>query len=344
MENGRVRYDFCEKCGGLMKEGVCLNCGNRKVPALRTAAENADVTADNLEAAKMQRDCLADLQTPRTGNYKKILTAVGFFAVIMLVLLIVAFRLISADFQSAAGSRSLEARSSAHADDAGYVPTREDEFYPFLMDAMRDDLSYEIVWEEYETENKEKTKVLRAVYPQVKGDVPNCTGINDAIREAALYYISDYENIDMKDDSARDSYLYATESNVTYMDEALLSIAFRSELQFDGFYMPVISDINFDMRNGTVLTHDQIVEYSEQLGERVIEQDAVQNGGSLEMEGYSGSEVCERLREHGGTVFFTPVGLEVGLNYYSKEGRYYGWVTVTLKDFEKYLKDQIPYE
>lgn len=35
-------------------------------------------------------------------------------------------------------------------------------------------------------------------------------------------------------------------------------------------------------------------------------------------------------------IFYTPVGLEIGFNYTTSSSS--GWVTVTIKDYERYMK------
>ncbi len=54
------------------------------------------------------------------------------------------------------------------------------------------------------------------------------------------------------------------------------------------------------------------------------------------MDSLSDEELAEVLRDKDSVIaYYTPLGMEVGLNY--SGGGASGWVTVTYKDYEKYL-------
>ncbi|MBQ7839883.1 MAG: hypothetical protein IJ390_05270 [Lachnospiraceae bacterium] len=348
MENKRILYDVCPKCNGLTKDGVCSVCQNRLDDRRNgnqvLQQKKTDIETGNLSEFQMKNIPVPDavnLQKPQTQNYGKIFAFVGIFALCALVLLAVATRSILSSVNLKGHDTNVridEFGEDAFTASERYVPSASDEYYVSIENAVRKDLSYQIEWKDYYMENEAQTAILIAEYPQITGEFPNLETVNETIKETALYHLETYENLDMDDSFSRDSYEYQTVGYVTWMDEDILSVVFMDELIFDDFYMPMLRDINVDVQSGTVMSHDHMIEYSDKLGEWAIGQDKLQNSGSIEQEGWTATEVRRKLEGYDGTLFFTPVGLELGFNYYSTESGFYGWVTVTLKDYEEYLK------
>ena len=58
----------------------------------------------------------------------------------------------------------------------------------------------------------------------------------------------------------------------------------------------------------------------------------VQNGEFSDLEELSYEEIAEMMDTNRLILFYVPQGMEVGLNTEN------GWVSITLEDYEKYLK------
>ena len=79
--------------------------------------------------------------------------------------------------------------------DGVYMPRPEDEYYLELADSIRNDLSYSVDFEYYQTADNENTVEIGIRYAQISGDIPAIDEINDYLEEGAMYYATyfDYE-------------------------------------------------------------------------------------------------------------------------------------------------------
>lgn len=424
MEKKRILYDFCPRCSGLMKDGVCTACGYEKaaaqqeetaytiaapggsaehtaapgVPAGHMAASggsarhpaapgnpaehpvssggSAEHTAvpgvpaghtaspddpAGYSAAQQggtgtehrapdgiwggqtpQNRTVTDLQTPEQKKHTGFIIGVCVGALIFALVLGAAIYLIVRDMKdhSAKTWNPLqeaveEEKPVMDGEVKDYVPDPSDEYYVELADALRDDLSYQVEWQEYDVESEDKASSYYALYPVLTGDFPNIEEMNQAIGDAArreeayCQYAAEDENIDT-------CHIYK-EAYVTYMDEDVISIAFLEYIYLNGFALPGISDINIDARTGSVLEHESMVDYSTALAQKVRTQNLYQNSVDIEDFGWSDADIVTLLQSETGVAFYTPVGLEVGFNYSSTEGGF-GWLTVTVKDYAQYQK------
>lgn len=217
----------------------------------------------------------------------------------------------------------------------GYVPDRSDDFYVEIADAVRTDLSYQIEWEECNLKSDRADASFYTVYPQLAGDIPHGKELNEYISQEALFY-REYCEMYVREMGYTSCHIQSS-GYVTYMDEDTVSIVFEEMLMLDSTGIPGLFDINIDLNTGTVLEHDGMISYTEELAQRFRSQNEYQNNEKLEESDWTDEQLRQLLEDSGGIVFFTPVGLEIGFNY-NGAGNAYGWVTVTLKDYEKYLK------
>lgn len=333
----RILYDFCPECAGLVKNGVCMACGYEMPKAGQTFdGQHANPEGDTagLYGAQQAGDAAgrqkADmLQTPVRRNYKKIMAGLFAGGVVFIALLFLAVYFISKDLNNPLAKWNLsQIRQTEQADVADrYVPDPSDEFYVEITDALRYDLPYQVQWKEYSAQNEEATINYYAVYPELTGEVPNMDALNQAVLDAAKkdlaycrYVLEEgFETCSVK-----------SECYVTWMDEEKISIVFQERIYYNGVGIPRIYDINLDLRTGSVMSHQDMVDYSAELSARVRRQNEVQNSTDLEDIGLSDADILELLQGDGGTAFYTPVGLEIGFNYNHSSN--YGWLTVTLKE------------
>ena len=212
---------------------------------------------------------------------------------------------------------------------SSYKPSSSDDFYLEIVDAVNENLSYQVVWEEFDVANEEEQISSCGVYPQLTGDVPNLDALNKWIEEEVLYYKNALEEYGMQPDHA--SVSTETACYITYMDENIISIVLQERVIMDGYSAPEIHAINIDVKNGVLLENSELLEYSLQLAQRVKKQNLYQNSGAEYISDLDDETVLELLAGYEGVIFYTPVGIEIGFNY-ELDG-YVGWVTVTLKDY-----------
>lgn len=217
--------------------------------------------------------------------------------------------------------------------ESSYVPTAEDDYYFEIVDAVREDLSYRVVWKEFELKNDAAQISASGVYPQLEGPILNLEEINAAIEEEVLYYKNQLEQYGQQQD--HESADAQSACYVTYMDENILSIVLQEQITLGGAAAPELHAINIDIQNGRILDKTDLVDYTAELAQRVKKQNLAQNSGVDYISELSDDVVLEMLSEYEGIAFYTPVGLEVGFNYELDD--FYGWVTVTLKEYSAVL-------
>lgn len=354
MENKRILYDFCPRCSGLMKNGVCVSCGYEKKgaeenpPALQTeegregqAGGPSTRPPENIGGSPRQ-DVLAGLQTPARKKRTGIIIGFCIAGLLFLVILCLAIYLIVSDVKDGSGSawNSIgkeertdqphmpeESRDYAAEEPEPYVPDASDDYYEEVTDALRGDLFYRMEWQDYEMQSEDGTSLFYALYPVVTKEVPNAGALNAAIEETARQdeFLCQYR----QQEGITGCYV-DVEGYVTYMDENVVSIAFLESVYLDNDYLPRIYDINIDVKTGAPINHGDMADYSPELAKKVRAQNLYQNG--MDLDSWTDENILELLKGDTGVAFFTPVGLEVGFNYSDPESGSYGWLTVTIKD------------
>lgn len=362
MADKRILYDFCPRCGGLMKDKVCLACGYEKKPGEQGSVPDFNVTpaaadfagAEGGQKGKLYQDGISGngaggagssfqenaLQTPVHKNHRGLIIGICAGGLIFLLLLCLAIYLIVSGWRTAnSGEKEflvneLSDDSAAFSDgeEQEYVPDPSDEYYVEFADAVRDDLSYGINWEEYHTESADGSDYFGAVYPEVTGNFPNAAQVNEALKEMGLRSLPGYQYL--LEEGAGSCEVYSV-AYVTLMDEEILSVLYADYIYINDACLPQICDLNVNVRTGEVLDHEDMISYTPKLAKRVCSQNEAQNSTDLEGIGLTQEDVLGLLQSEDGVAFYTPVGLELGFNYYLDNGNY-GWLTVTIKDYEEY--------
>ena len=217
-----------------------------------------------------------------------------------------------------------------------YVPSADDDYYVTLANAVRDDLSYSIEWEEYDLTDDETGATAVGRYPQlVGGNIPQLEELNDLIETEATYFSTLY---DYYRSWQGENVVYNVESTgyVTYMDEEKISIVLEESYVMDGQSSISLYSINIDLISGEVLNNGNMIEYSQQLVDEFRSQNDYQNGQVTAVENMDDEQLLDFLSdENTNIVFYTPVGLEIGFNYTTSDST--GWVTATIKNYERYV-------
>ena len=206
---------------------------------------------------------------------------------------------------------------------------KDAEYYEF-HDEIRRDLSYQIEFETYRSKLGENRNVsIEMDYPVVKGD--DLEGVNQALQKELEEVKSYGESVTewLLDD---ETYSFETKCYVTYMDEEILSIIYLEEGYLDGeAYESYVISVNMDMDGKIVLTNSQLLDIDDKFSVNFRKRCEKQNGEIQYFSNFSDQDITYLLTDEDSLIiFYTPLGMEVGFNYYL------GWVTVTYKDYEKY--------
>nr|MBQ8253725.1 hypothetical protein [Lachnospiraceae bacterium] len=211
-------------------------------------------------------------------------------------------------------------------------------YYEDVVDCIDKSVSYTVKREFDEYADREEGVCVRLSYIQLEGDIPNLESINEMLKDSAYIYM---KNMDSVKETVGEGHagIYAdTRSYVTYNTENQISIVLRDEIMFSYLYSDVsLKGININLDTGTVLDNTEILALDDNFGREFRDRSNAQNGISEGgIEPYSDEEILAMLRDPGSVIiFYTPIGLELGYHY---RGDYYsGWVTISMKDYAKYL-------
>lgn len=209
-----------------------------------------------------------------------------------------------------------------------YEPSADDPYYREFVDSTRTDLDYKVCWvsESVDPDDYEEEWSYYTTYPileAAEGSNEHYDSINEAIRKKALIYRNIYRNYA----GGASTYGY-----VTYMDENKISIAFQNSIYDANGTLPVLDAITFDVKSGLEIPYGEIISIDQELAMRFRAQDKIQNGGVEYVQNLNDEKLLKTLKNKNETsVFYTPVGVEIGFNYISEEFGS-GWVTVTIKE------------
>ncbi len=209
------------------------------------------------------------------------------------------------------------------------------EYYDFHNE-VRYDLSYQVEFEEYVDMFGSDNVLLSMKYPVVSGDDPErLKGVNRAVRKE-FDEVSEYVESLVEEIGPDVSFFFEGECYVTWMDEEILSIAYVEHGYLDGDpYESYVVSVNMDMESGMALTNSQMLNIDDDFSVDFRNRSERQNGEVSYLYNFTDQEITDLLTDDGSLIiFYTPLGMEVGFNYYYGNG----WVTVTYRDYEKYRR------
>lgn len=210
--------------------------------------------------------------------------------------------------------------------------TNNEGYYEF-KDYLKEDLSYEISFRNYDYAHPENENIkIQFVYPVVKGDkVPNLPGINESIQKE-MQVVAEYVSSMPNYLSAEENYRFEGTGYVTYMSENILSIVYVEYGYMNDAYMEsYVVPVNIDMQSGLVMNNAHLINVNDKFSIDFRTRCQEQNGEVAYLSMLSDQDITSYLTDKDYVIaFYTPLGMEVGFNYFD------GWVTVTYKDYQKY--------
>lgn len=226
-----------------------------------------------------------------------------------------------------------EAETEEEAEDPFF--TGGEEYYVFAND-IHGGLSYDVEFLSYLKDDFAAegagSVLVEFSYPHITGDVQNLDGINETLQEE-IWVVEEYVASSYAPYlSEGEEFVFEGECYVTYMSEDILSVIYVEYGYLDGSFMEsYVVSYNVDMEMGIVLNNTHLLAVDDGFSVDFRERCKLQNGEIEELEYMSDQEITYYLTDNDYLiVFYTPLGMEVGFNYYE------GWVTVTYKDYEKY--------
>ena len=216
-------------------------------------------------------------------------------------------------------------------------------YYEEFVNCIDESVSYKVNREFYEEIDKENGACIQISYIQLEGDIPNLEIINEEIKEQSMVYangfLEDKESFAEYYKNYGAVFSLTVESYVTYNDEDNISIVLDNNYSYLYAGGLDIYGININLTTGTILDNTEMLNMDEAFVEEFCKRSYAQNGeDSVGINALSNSEKLALFKNKSNLIiFYTPIGLEVGYNYSDVEG-YTGWITISIEDYEQYLK------
>ncbi len=411
-------YDFCPKCGAVVRNGVCTSCGAvlGETEAMnkteeegmenaggileeeaaknqtmdwqfeKTSAENAQIQHNGMQpGANNYYGGQAPAGYSNTGGKKNTAIWIGVlsatFLVVIILVVYIAFEIgrlskgnfmaniknsIEEAFRETEEEREYPVDGEADEDywdqyekeqafpyDKNFKDERKNydasqitgPYYEEFVNCIDESVSYKVNREFFEKVEEEHGVCIQISYIQLEGDIPNLEAINEKIKEESMALADSYMEEEDYYQAILNEYDSMTfcvkvESFVTVNDEESISIALDERCELGGYSSLIkMYGINVNLKTGTILDNTEILNTNEEFVKDFVKRSNGQNGkNSVAIDGISDMEKLQLFRDEESLIlFYTPIGLEVGYNYSGVEG-YTGWITVSLQDYEQYLK------
>lgn len=218
-------------------------------------------------------------------------------------------------------------------------------YYEEFVNCIDESVSYKVNREFYEKIEEEQGVCIQVSYIQLEGDIPNLEAINETIKERSMDLANVYLEREDYYKELHKEYDYVTyyikvESTVAFNDEEGISIVLDERYDVSGYSNLIrLHGVNINLKTGTILENTEILNADEEFVKDFVKRSNAQNGkNSVGIDEISNSEKLQLFHSTDNLIlFYTPIGLEVGYNYSGVEG-YTGWITVSIEDYEQYLK------
>lgn len=215
-----------------------------------------------------------------------------------------------------------------------------DPYFAVLADYYDDSYDYDIERRYVRVEGKLEGVFcnLYGAYYVIDSDDVDFSSVNEELKKrtyANLYRIISEHATDYVGGSVT---VYA-DSYITFNNDEIMSIVYD-----DYSYLGNLSDsifwsgVNIDMKNAIIMDNNDLVEIDDDFIDYFIERSNIQNSYVYAINANPVDKIREVFEDPEGLIlFFTPVGMEIGINY--SYGGTYGWVTITVNDFDEYISD-----
>ncbi|MBR4411974.1 MAG: zinc ribbon domain-containing protein [Lachnospiraceae bacterium] len=221
-------------------------------------------------------------------------------------------------------------------------------YYEYLIDSYIENDKYDVERRIIRYEGECNGLFINAycAYYALSSDKVDFTEANEALRNQAISELYEYISKKSASNNSSETFNYTlyTDAVITFNNDEVISVGYSTTAyennDINNFY---IHGINVDVRTGKVIDNTAVLNFNDDFSEFFVERSNIQNS-YVEAINYSdASDVTDVFKDDNGLILlFTPLGIEVGINY-----RYhysYGWVTVTINDFDEYFLNQYSFD
>ena len=215
------------------------------------------------------------------------------------------------------------------------------ECYISPCNCIDENVSYSMVHNSWEETDREQNVCIRVNYYQLEGDIPNLDDINEELRFQAGWpgdiYFDRPEEFAEEFEEYGPGYVVSVDSYVTYNDEEKISVVSDIYYESATSVQKLIYGVNVDLTSGEIIKNARVLDISDEFLEEYKDICQDQNGYMNIFDEFDNDDLREFFEDKDDLIlYYTPCGLEVGINYETDER--YGWFSATLTDYDKYLK------
>lgn len=210
----------------------------------------------------------------------------------------------------------------------------KDKYYVAVCDCISKDVPYTIKRDYYTYASEESNTQIHVSCVSLDGNLNNLDALNKAIYDKTMFlakvYLENYQTY-----SSTRGINIMVDSYVTYNDESKLSIVLDEYYIVEKEVNIDLYCINVELDSGMILNNAKILNYTESFAEEFREKSARQNGRDTALDGMDTYDILALLKdEYNNIIFYTPLGMELGINYVLNGTS--GWITVTYPDYQNY--------
>ena len=218
-------------------------------------------------------------------------------------------------------------------------------YYDYLVNSYVENENYSVERHQIRYEGKQNDVYINdySAYYQIVSDTVDFTVVNEELKRRATYDLYNYLDSGSVDSDSY-NYLIYCDSFITFNNDEIMSIVYNVT-SYDENYTDMLYEygVNIDMKTGEIMDNDRIINTDETFAEFFKDRSFNQNGYVAALEDSEAKEISATLSDDKSRIlFFTPLGLEIGINY--RYGYSYGWVTVSINDFASYMFDDYDFE
>ena len=221
-------------------------------------------------------------------------------------------------------------------------------YYEYLVDSYIENKNYTVERRAIRYEGEYNGLFINAycTYYALSSDKVDFTEANEALRNQAISEL--YEYISKKSSSATSTetfnYTLYTDSVITFNNDQVISVGYSTtSYENNNIHNFYVHGINVDVRKGGVLDNTAILDFRGDFAEFFVERSNIQNNFVDSINNSPSSDTAKVFQDDDSLILlFTPLGIEVGINYRYQYS--YGWVTVTLNDFDDYFMNQYSFD
>ena len=220
-------------------------------------------------------------------------------------------------------------------------------YYEYLIDSYIENDNYTVGRRAIRYEGEYNGLFINAycTYYTLSSDDVDFSEANEALRNQAISELYDYISKKSKSNSSEAfNYTLYIDSVITFNNDEILSVGYSTTSyennNIDNFY---IHGINVDVRKGKVMDNTAILNFDDDFSEFFVKRSNIQNSYVEAINYCPYSDTTKVFNDDDALILlFTPLGIEVGINYRYQYS--YGWVTITINDYDKYFSNQYSFD